>query len=1110
MPPSVKRRLSSTEEIDGDSHSDTSVSNSQVARKKARLVNGNDQGEESSDTDYDEDEDLEIESQALSNAHSMSVARGMEVSEAGTISCVEIFNFMCHKHLKIELGPKINFIIGHNGSGKSAILTAITIALGAKANSTNRGKNLSSLIREGANAALAIVKLTNKGSDAYKADVYGDEIIIERKLLRDGGGQYKIKSSNNKTVSTKREELVAICDHMSIQIDNPLTVLSQDMARQFLNSSSSHDKYMLFMRGTQLLQLHEDYETIRESIETTRAIIDRKKGFLPELKKEANIAKEKYEEMLSARDIEADIEKAQNELVWRQIALKEEETEKKRKELQQYEDVMGQLEDRKIQAENKAKRQDEELQEAQRVAEEFQALGVPHLEDRQRLEQERAKLESDAQELVNDMGEINGQVRQAKARVEKHDSAIAQETAKQNSDSQAKRAQVQEKLDALKETLERKKEQRKACEKELEETNGKKRELDDDYDEARKNYDHHMRSMQEAKKQVEGLRMQRQNRLTAFGKNIPHLLQDIEREQRWQRKPVGPLGRYLKLKKPEFADVIEMVLNNFMSAFVVENFNDQKLLKALLRKHRMDWNTTIFVAKHDIFDFSASEPDEKYVTMMRALEFDNEWVKRQLVIVASIQQIILVHERRQGDEIMRNSGPKNVKTCFSKDCYKIGAKKGLRSEAMNKYNGPPRLTSDVGSAIERAENKLRAMNNQKAELDEAVRRADRKRQELRDTFRKLMNDRTRLDEEITRLSHQYRKLEESMKEEEPVNIQVHMSMRDDLLEKIKTLKGQYAGLVTQQSEIHTKIEAVAIKIEEYQVAEDEHDKELNEYKATIRSIEAMKATANQDVDKYEQKMARVRQRMDIAQKEFKHLENTLADWLNKAQLNFPDRVDTDESPDQLSRKIAHLQVRKREKEKSTGMSLEEAQEIAIQRHREYIDAEQTVRTMDGLTKRMKKALKARTERWLEMRKYIALTASGHFRYFMDKRGDDGILKFNHERQKLDMRVLTGDQNNKTGARRKDSKSLSGGEKSFSQVSLLLALWQGVSSPILCLDEFDVYMDAVNRKQSMKLMMDSACENSSQYILITPQDASNMVPGPYVTVHRLADPERRQE
>lgn len=44
----------------------------------------------------------------------------------------------------------------------------------------------------------------------------------------------------------------------------------------------------------------------------------------------------------------------------------------------------------------------------------------------------------------------------------------------------------------------------------------------------------------------------------------------------------------------------------------------------------------------------------------------------------------------------------------------------------------------------------------------------------------------------------------------------------------------------------------------------------------------MKATANQDVDKYQTKMDRVRQRMDIAQKEFKHLENTLAvsAWLH--------------------------------------------------------------------------------------------------------------------------------------------------------------------------------------------------------------------------------------
>jgi chromosome segregation ATPase len=56
---------------------------------------------------------------------------------------------MCHKYLKVDFGPKINFVIGHNGSGKSAILTAITVALGAAAHTTNRGKNLGSLIKEG-------------------------------------------------------------------------------------------------------------------------------------------------------------------------------------------------------------------------------------------------------------------------------------------------------------------------------------------------------------------------------------------------------------------------------------------------------------------------------------------------------------------------------------------------------------------------------------------------------------------------------------------------------------------------------------------------------------------------------------------------------------------------------------------------------------------------------------------------------------------------------------------------------------------------------------------------------------------------------------------------
>jgi recombinational DNA repair ATPase RecF len=70
-------------------------------------------------------------------------------TDIGTIEYLELVNFMCHKFLKIKLGPKINFVIGRNGSGKSAILTALTVCLGAKAHFTNRAGNLRSLIKSG-------------------------------------------------------------------------------------------------------------------------------------------------------------------------------------------------------------------------------------------------------------------------------------------------------------------------------------------------------------------------------------------------------------------------------------------------------------------------------------------------------------------------------------------------------------------------------------------------------------------------------------------------------------------------------------------------------------------------------------------------------------------------------------------------------------------------------------------------------------------------------------------------------------------------------------------------------------------------------------------------
>ncbi|TFK26889.1 hypothetical protein FA15DRAFT_702469 [Coprinopsis marcescibilis] len=60
---------------------------------------------------------------------------------------------------------------------------------------------------------------------------------------------------------------------------------------------------------------------------------------------------------------------------------------------------------------------------------------------------------------------------------------------------------------------------------------------------------------------------------------------------------------------------------------------------------------------------------------------------------------------------------------------------------------------------------------------------------------------------------------------------------------------------------------------------------------------------------------------------------------------------------------------------------------------------------------------------------------------------------------------------------------------------------------LALYEFDVFMDAVNRHISMKMMIDTANMSlDKQYILITPQDMTNIHIMESVKVHRMLDPQ----
>ncbi|EPQ51080.1 P-loop containing nucleoside triphosphate hydrolase protein [Gloeophyllum trabeum ATCC 11539] len=339
----AKRRVADSSDEEGDyspdvtpakkaKREDTEQPQSRKGKAKARQEESDEEDEEEVKEEEGEDADKKFEEEnedAIRAAVQRKSRHQGGVAEMGIIESLEMHQFMCHKYLTFSFGPQVNFIIGHNGSGKSAVLSAITVALGGKATSTGRGSGLKSFIREGQPVSEVSISLKNQGEEAYKPELYGKSIVITRRFTKEGSSSYKIKSKDGRVVSTKREELAAICDHMNIQVDNPMNVLTQDSARQFLSASHPADKYRFFLKGTQLQQLSDEYDTCLENISSTAKVLQSRKEGMSDLRQAFKEASAKFEEASKAREQKHKADELKKELAWAHVAAKEEEMKKK-------------------------------------------------------------------------------------------------------------------------------------------------------------------------------------------------------------------------------------------------------------------------------------------------------------------------------------------------------------------------------------------------------------------------------------------------------------------------------------------------------------------------------------------------------------------------------------------------------------------------------------------------------------------------------------------------------------------------------------------------------------------------------------------------------------
>ncbi|KAK6850833.1 hypothetical protein PG987_000467 [Apiospora arundinis] len=1033
------------------------------------------------------------------------------------IESITCFNFMCHTRLHCDLGPLLNFIVGENGSGKSAILTAITLCLGGKASSTNRGASLRSFIKEGQDHASLVVKIKNQGTDAYKPDLFGESIIVERNFNRAGSSGFKLKSATGRVVTTKKADVDDVVEYYCLQVDNPLNVLSQDNARQFLNSASPSTKYKYFLQGTQLEQLDNDLQLFAELMEANE-------NKLVEYEETVTYLKDKFDKaraVKEASDKNAELHRKSNlyvkQLAWAQVEEQEVMLEEKENAITAAEGEIVRLQQEADEKADALARHDEKIQQAEQaldnITQEEASFDKKHAEAKDKFQAARDEVE----QLHVQEREVQEQRKQAlhtvddmKAKIQEEERQL--EEVNGGAAAEAERA-VDEARQAQKDANDELQNHREA-EPEMRE---RLVEAEQKVAEASKLVDQKRKEVNAAEGRLRQLSQSRIDPLAGYEKQMTQLLKNISNDGGFQDQPIGPLGLHIKLKKTDWTLILEKVLNDPLNGFIVTNPHDQKRLTSHLKRLRMD-RTPIYISKPGFSLNALKEPDAGFETILRILDIDEPRVRDQLVLVSRIEQIVLMPRAADVWATLGDRGaPPSVATILAlhdtdRNAFMRFQPKGsnnLQSTAEGVYNGTSRMKSDSETQISVQKRQLEQLQMDLRELEQSKRR-------LQQQAQKCSLDVTAHKKKETELDRKHR------------NTGVALDDAQSALDAFDGVDMRLQALRQHLEEAARNHEYYERQYAEIAVLKEEKNKAASAIKADLRAVREEVATHKSRKEKAASKLERYKdsrlialteknnaiEGIDIAKIEKQDAEGardaqkqTVQEFAEAAQAAYGDRVTIPEGEtyDMLERKFEALKIQLKRLRDSLGGTAEEINNRMIQAAEEYQAASRNQENLGSLMVELKKALSKRLDKWRAFQRLISAQSRANFQYLLSERGFRGKLLLDHANKKLEIRVEPDETRKNVSGR--NTKTLSGGEKSFSSICLLLAIWDAMGSPLRCLDEFDVFMDNVNRAISTNMLVEAARRSvGKQFILITPNAIEGRAKvAKDVKIIRLSDP-----
>lgn len=982
-----------------------------------------------------------------------------------TIMSIELTNFMCHEHFLIKFEKLVTCIGGRNGTGKSAVMIALGMLFGQRVRTLERGKGYRSVIKNGCNEASISVRINNHRR--YKLDKYGREIIVS-KILGERAAKIYIGNASGKMRLSKQSEVDGIINAYDLRFENPLNFLTQERSKRFLRASDSETLYEFYYCGTKFKEVDNELDDCVNRVDEMNGRLTQTEERYRNYCEEREI-KKKIVEMLSM-DFEKQLGKLEKEEKLKSTCEAAMQIDSSITKLMEYDNELKKL--NKIMKNNVEEEDICDNENKEEVTTELERLSI-----------ERRGVENDYNDYCKEL---------ERRKADAGDGEGIEVAIKKLEDLENGIRTTEEEIKTLKTNMESA-ETFIAKERSVNEENKRRR--------------------QELMRQKVFLL---NNTGNPFG--VRDKLREVDEAMKkcqFVDEVIGPVCKYLRLKDMKWCRPVSILIKASLFNYIVFKKEDGLRLQEIFKNVGVNFVISQLSGRSGR---KWASNTKEWVTVLDVLECRHIEVQNYLIMMHEIERTILVDNREEAYRIIRERR-EQVECAYTNNGDRIRLTNGSLSDYRSrdkKYwfdNGTEELKTvegELGRIVDtnEAEKKYIELNEtHKRKKNELVALEDQKRwlqakieglcilkhedkgesaKKVEELSRKIEILRGRLIQ-IEKLVEEVRYKEKKI-EERNMNAKRELEMNKNKREREKEeIRKRNAYLEIKKAEEIDKLRNL-LKIHAAKIKmEDECIEKSNSSMNIVKTTDDLHTIENCDANVYTNNLNtddKIKNKNNgKAFKEiFEEFDFQNGHFLIEKYKNI--FVNTRKMSEILREKII-IKEQQKEAEKMVDS------ETVIEQLRVLeTKTERCSSLIDRYKLRIEEAQEAIKIRLLKREeiKHIKTTETAEaFRAYMSKNNYDGELIFDHKNHKLDIRVKV---HSSDIAGSKDT--LSGGERSYAAVCFMTSLWISCNCPVKVLDEFDVFMDVINRRTTVKTLLDYFKSTRTQGILITPLNTEDII------------------